>query len=73
MNTSGESIYRCKGVLHIQGVPKRVVFQGVQMMFDSAPERFWNAGEKRQSQMVFIGRDLDEARIRAGFAGCLAT
>ena len=72
LNTKGADIYRCKGVLHIQGIPKRVVVQGVQMLLDSAPDRFWNPGERRVSQMVFIGRELDEAGIRAGFASCLA-
>lgn len=68
----GANIYRSKGVLHIKGQPKRVVFQGVQMLFDSAPDRFWNNGEKRRSQLVFIGKELDEAKIRAGFEQCVA-
>ncbi len=68
----GEKIYRAKGILHIQGVPKRVIFQSVQMMFDVEPERFWNSGEKRGNQLVFIGKELDEAGIRAGFAACVA-
>jgi G3E family GTPase len=72
LNNSGEKIYRCKGVLNIKGIPKRVVVQGVQMMLDSAPDRFWNPGEKRVSQFVFIGRELDEQAIRAGFESCLA-
>ncbi len=72
LNTKGADIYRCKGVLHIKGIGKRVVVQGVQMLLDSAPDRFWNAGERRVSQMVFIGRELDEPGIRAGFASCLA-
>ena len=50
----------------------RVVFQGVQMLFDAAPDRFWNPGEKRQNQLVFIGKELDEAAIRAGFQNCIA-
>ncbi len=68
----GENIYRAKGILNIQGMPKRVIFQSVQMMFDVEPERFWNVGEKRGNQMVFIGKELDEAEIRAGFAACVA-
>ena len=67
------TIYRCKGILFIQGQPKRVVFQGVQMMFDATPERFWEPHENRQSRMVFIGKEVDEAKIRAGFESCLAT
>ena len=69
----GASIYRSKGILYIQGQPKRVVFQGVQMMFDATPERFWKPDEKRQTRMVFIGKELDEARIRAGFEACRVT
>jgi G3E family GTPase len=72
LKTLGTDIYRSKGVLYIQGQPKRLVFQGVQMLFDSAPDRFWNPGEKRRSQLVFIGRELDEAKIKAGFEQCLA-
>ncbi|MEO8427743.1 MAG: GTP-binding protein [Verrucomicrobiota bacterium] len=72
INTLGPNIYRSKGILNIQGQPKRVVFQGVQMMFDAAPERFWNDNEKRQSRLVFIGKELDRAKIREGFEACIA-
>jgi G3E family GTPase len=68
----GANIYRSKGILQIKGQAKRVVFQGVQTMFDAKPDRLWNVGEPRVSQLVFIGKDLDEARIRRGFAGCVA-
>lgn len=72
LGESGEQIYRSKGILYIKGVPKRVVFQGVQMMFDCSPERFWNQDEKRESRFVFIGQDLDEQKIRSEFETCLA-
>jgi G3E family GTPase len=68
----GVDIYRSKGVLYVKGEGRRVVFQGVQMMFDAAPDRFWAVNEKRRSQLVFIGRELDEAGIRAGFESCIA-
>ncbi|MBI3878604.1 MAG: GTP-binding protein [Verrucomicrobia bacterium] len=68
----GEDIYRAKGVLNIQGQAKRVVFQAVQMLYEAAPDRLWNVGEKKQSQLVFIGKKLDEQRVRAGFADCVA-
>lgn len=68
----GGNVYRSKGILQIKGQAKRVVFQGVQTMFDARPDRLWNPGEKKLSQMVFIGKDLDEAKIRRGFAGCIA-
>ena len=68
----GSNIYRSKGILQIQGQAKRVVFQGVQTMFDAKPDRLWNIGEKKISQLVFIGKDLDEAKIRRGFSACIA-
>jgi len=72
LGEAGEQIYRSKGILYIKGVPKRVVFQGVQMMFDCSPERFWNQDEKRESRFVFIGQDLDEQKIRSEFESCVA-
>ena len=72
LGESGEQIYRSKGILHIQGVPKRVIFQGVQMLFDVAPDRFWHTEEKRETQFVFIGKELDEAAIRSEFETCIA-
>lgn len=72
LGTHGEQVYRSKGILYIKGVPKRVIFQGVQMSFDCAPDRFWNTDEKRESQFVFIGQDLNEQEIRDGFETCIA-
>jgi len=71
ISTMGERLYRSKGILYIKGQPKRVVFHGVQTMFEASPERFWNSGEERRSQLVFIGRNLDEATIRSGFQNCV--
>jgi len=68
----GPRIYRSKGILQIKGQPKRVIFQGVQMMFEARPDRLWNPGERRVSQMVFIGKELDEAQLRAGFEKCIS-
>lgn len=69
----GPNLYRSKGILQIKGQGKRVVFQGVQTMFDAKPDRLWNLNEKRLSQLVFIGKNLDEAKIRASFLDCLAS
>ena len=68
----GPKILRCKGIVAIKGDPKRFVFQGVHMMLDGEPQREWRDGEKRESKVVFIGRDLDEDEIRAGFLACAA-
>jgi len=68
----GPNILRCKGILAFKGEPKRFVFQGVHMMLDGEAQRDWKAGEKRESKVMFIGRDLDEDEIRRGFLACAA-
>ncbi len=68
----GGKILRSKGILALKGEPKRFVFQGVHMMLDGDTQRDWKPDEKRQSKLVFIGRDLPEAEIRKGFAACQA-
>jgi G3E family GTPase len=68
----GANILRCKGIVAMKGDPQRFVFQGVHMMLDGEPQRDWKPGEKRESKVVFIGRDLDEDEIRKGFLACAA-
>jgi len=68
----GPNILRCKGILAFSGDPKRFVFQGVHMMLDGEPQREWKPEEKRESKVVFIGRDLKADQIREGFLACAA-
>ncbi len=68
----GPSILRAKGILAFKDEPKRFVFQGVHMILDGDLQRDWKPEETRSSRMVFIGRDLDEAKIRQGFLACAA-
>ncbi|MGB0581419.1 MAG: CobW family GTP-binding protein [Limisphaerales bacterium] len=67
-----DTLYRAKGILYVKGQGKRIIFQSVQMMWDCNSERFWNTDEKRETTFVFIGKELDEAGIRAGFEDCIA-
>ncbi len=60
-----------KGILNIAGEDRRFVFQGVHMIFDGRPDRPWKSDSERKNELVFIGRDLDEARLRADFRACL--
>jgi len=70
--TEGKDILRCKGILAFKNDPERFVFQGVHMILDGDHQRPWKEGEERVSRLVFIGRNLPEAKIRAGFEGCVA-
>lgn len=67
----GEELYRYKGILNIAGVDERIVFQGIHMLFGASPDRKWKENEIRKTEMVFIGKDLDEAWYRERFSECL--
>jgi G3E family GTPase len=69
--TQGPDIFRMKGVLSIKGDDKRFVFQGVHMLFDGQPDRPWGK-EPRTNKLIFIGRNLDRAKLTEGFRSCLA-
>ncbi len=71
LQTKGPDIFRMKGILNIAGEDNRFVFQGVHMIFDGKPDRQWKEGEKRQSELVFIGRNLDEANLQENFKACV--
>jgi G3E family GTPase len=68
----GARILRSKGILAFKGDPQRFVFQGVHMMLDGDHQREWTEAEKRESRIVFIGRELPESMIRKGFEECAA-
>jgi G3E family GTPase len=68
----GPSILRCKGILNFKDDPDRFVFQGVHMILDGDHQRPWQDGEKRDSRIIFIGRNLPEEKIRTGFESCIA-
>jgi G3E family GTPase len=68
----GPQILRSKGILAFTNEPKRFVFQGVHMILDGDLQRDWKPAEKRQSRLVFIGRNLKEDEIRQGFLSCAA-
>lgn len=69
----GVDTFRYKGVLNIKGVKKRVVFQGIHMLFSSYPDRDWKSNEVPSSEFVVIGRNLDEEWFRKRFAECVAS
>ncbi|MGN6469720.1 MAG: GTP-binding protein, partial [Rhizobiaceae bacterium] len=52
--------------------PDRYVLQGVHMIIEGDHQRPWKDGEKRESRLVFIGRELDAERLRKSFDACLA-
>ena len=66
----GVDIFRTKGFISYKNESRRVVFQGVHMLFTAQPGQEWGDAP-RCNQLVFIGRNLDEAQMRKDFDECL--
>jgi G3E family GTPase len=68
----GPDILRLKGILSFKDDDERYVLQGVHMIVEGDHQRKWKDGEKRDSRLVVIGRNLDAAALRTQFDACLA-
>jgi len=65
-------VYRSKGILWIGGTPRRAIFHGVNNRFTIFWDRLWEKDEPRLSQLVFIGKDLDQPQIEESLRRCLS-
>ncbi|MGK7909806.1 MAG: cobalamin biosynthesis protein CobW [Synechococcus sp.] len=59
-----QELYRVKGFVSVVGKPMRLALQGVGQRFDHFFDRPWRSGEARMTQLVFIGKNLNEAAMR---------
>jgi G3E family GTPase len=67
--SKGNDIYRSKGVIAMHGVPEKYIFQGVHMLMNGELEKPWGQ-QVRKTQLVFIGKNLDRAELKAGLESC---
>ena len=72
LQAQGPDILRAKGILDVAGDDRRLVFQAVHMILEGDFQGNWKDGDARESRLVFIGRNLDEAALRTGFEACAA-
>ena len=72
LQKQGPDILRAKGIMDVAGENRRLVFQAVHMILEGDFQGEWRDGDKRYSRMVLIGRNLDEAALRAGFESTVA-
>jgi G3E family GTPase len=68
----GPKMLRYKGVLHLKGSERKVIFQGVHQLMGSDLGPVWAPGEKKTSKMVFIGIDLPKDVFMQGLAQCVS-
>ena len=71
LKSQGEDIFRLKGILAVAGEPNRVVLQGVHRLIELRPADAWGS-QKRESKLVFIGRNLEKKNLVRGLRACLA-
>jgi G3E family GTPase len=70
--TDGPNILRLKGIIAFKDDPERYVVQGVHMIIEGDHQRAWKDGEKHESRLVFIGRELDREKLENSFKACEA-
>lgn len=68
----GPNILRLKGIIAFDNDDERYVVQGIHMLVEGDYQRPWKPNEKRESRMVFIGRDLDHEKLKRTFEACQA-
>ena len=64
-------LYRCKGVLYVEHFEQKVIFQGVYDQHMVQMGNTWKEEEKRTSNLVFIGKNLQKEFITSGLEQCL--
>lgn len=69
LQTQGTRLYRLKGFLNFEGSNERIVIQGVHMVVDTSSLGPWG-DRPRKTQLVFIGRELDQQLLTHGFHAC---
>jgi len=72
LKEKGVDLFRSKGVLAVQGMKQKFVFQAIHMLFANSMEGSWAPGEEKRCKMVFIGKNLNREELTAGFMNCMA-
>ncbi len=67
----GPQLLRYKGILYMQDIPCRMVFQGVHQVMGSDLGRPWDSSEVKESKVVFIGNKLPKDIFISSLEQCL--
>lgn len=65
-------LYRMKGLAWLEGENRQFIVQSVGKRLDIEPRRFWEPTEKRQSIMVFIGKNLKREGLENLLQKCVS-
>ncbi|UCZ54204.1 GTP-binding protein [Bacillus shivajii] len=72
IDEKGEELYRYKGILSADGFDKRIIFQGIHMLFGAKAGERWPDEDHRKSEFVVIGKNLDHEWFQERFEQCYA-
>ena len=74
LQNKGADIYRMKGVLCVEHSNRKFLYHALHMIFSSMfDEVEMDPNEKRESKLVFIGKNLDAEELKEGFKLCMHT
>ncbi|HEY2751256.1 GTP-binding protein [Phenylobacterium sp.] len=71
VQSHGPALLRYKGVLHMAGLDRKVIFQGVHQLMSHDAGSPWLVDDRRESKLVFIGLDLPQAQLTRSLQQCL--
>lgn len=66
----GAFFYRIKGILNIEGIKRQVIIQSVKGAPVFSDGNDWNPEEKRETRIVFIGKNLKREILEKGLKQC---
>ena len=66
-----QSIYRIKGIVNFAWNDNKMIVQSVQQLFQFQYGAVWGETEKKQSRMVFIGKNLKKEVLEKSLKLCL--
>lgn len=71
-NTFGNTLYRIKGFVYADDLEHRMILQSVAGTHCWVPGAKWQADEKRESRLVFIGQNVNKAALEKYIQLCYA-
>ena len=71
LQQKGGEIYRSKGIFYARGFKEKVIFQSVRMLTTMDIDKPWEPDQKRMTEYVVIGKNLEQEAFEEGFRSCL--
>ena len=71
--SQGPDMFRMKGVISVRHSKQKFVYHAVHMLFCGDFTEEWGPNEKRESKLIFIGKNLNHEQLKKDFAACVVT